>query len=85
VSQASSEASAPKVRWGFFAIAAVIVGAFVWAHANKDRAQRNLTALCTEEYAHARTATDTAAIDRRVIVPSRRGPTGVTCRQYRRD
>ena len=73
-----------RVRWSYLAIAVATVGVLVWVHANRGRAQQNLAALCTEEYAKARTAADTAAIDRRIIVPtSRRSTTGVTCRQYR--
>ena len=74
----------PKVRWGYLAVAVAVISAFVWVYLNKDRAQRNLVALCTEEYAEAHTAADTQVIDRRIIMPiGRRGTTGVTCRQYR--
>jgi hypothetical protein len=83
--QASTGPTPGKVRWGYLAFAIVVIGAYVWAYAAKDRAQRNLKALCTEEYAHARTAADTTTIDRRVLVPyGGRSTGGITCRQYRR-
>lgn len=84
-SQPPPEPQRAMVRWGYLGIAVAIIGLFLWVHANKDRAQRNLTVLCTEEYGQAHTAADTTAIDRRIIVPmGRRGTAGVTCRQYRR-
>ena len=73
-----------KPRLGLFVFVAAMIGVFGWMWANRGRAQENLTIFCSGEYAHARTAADTAAIDGRVIVPPNKyGRGAVTCRKYR--
>ena len=80
----SAAAVSWKPRLGLLVFAAAMIGVFGWMWANRGRAQENLTIFCSGEYAQARTAADTAAIDRRVIVaPNRYGRGAVTCRQYR--
>ena len=72
----------PWVKWVLMLIVAAGFAGFAWLRLN-PRTRTNIEHFCAAKYRQARTAADSAAIDKYEVVPSAKHQPAVVCRDYR--